>query len=222
MRFSQLAVRALINRLGCVLQGEKYLIYPLHVTPEAVLIGGSPEIADQFHIIKNISMNLPYGVKLYVKEHPDQIIGMGLGYDFYRRLATLPNVRILLACANLSNLLDSPSCLGVAVIAGTMGLEAALKRKAVFVFGNTIYSIADCFIKPRDWDDFFFLVKQISDGVFIFNEAALYAILGALDKCVVRGSIDFAECNTSWEMDLASKKVLRNFLLGLIGKSLKV
>lgn len=221
MRFSRLAVNVAIKRCDCAQAGEKYLIYPLHVTPEAVLIGGSPEIADQFSLIKNISMNLPYGVKLYVKEHPDQVIGIGLDYDFYRRLASLPNVRIVRASASLAAMLDSPDCMGVVVIGGTTGLEAAMKRKAVFVFGNAIYGAADCFIKPKDFDDFFFQVKCIVDGKFVFNETALYAMLQALNECVVRGSIDYSACKTTWEMHVASQHIGRNFLLELKGEKLE-
>ena len=210
-----------IRRHVSSLPYENYLIFPLHVTPEAVLIGGSPEIADQFSLIKNISMNLPYGVKLYVKEHPDQVIGIGLGYDFYRKVATLPNVRIMRANSNLASMIDVPNCIGVTVISGTTGLEAAMKRKAVFIFGSAIYGVAECFIKFTDWDSFFFQVKSILDGKFIFNEAALYAILEALNQSVVHGPVDYSSCKTTWEMDVASQKVGRNFLLGLINHSQK-
>ena len=49
---------------------ENFVLYPLHISPEASLLGTAPEMAEQFGFIKNISINLPYGVKLYVKEHP--------------------------------------------------------------------------------------------------------------------------------------------------------
>src|SRR5207245_461950 len=73
---------------------DKFVLFPLHVTPEASLLGSAPELADQFSLIKNLSMNLPAGVFLYVKEHPYQQMGLGLEYGFYRRLQSLPNVRL--------------------------------------------------------------------------------------------------------------------------------
>ena len=69
---------------------EPFVIYPLNTSPEAALLGSYPELADQFSLIKNISMNLPYGVKLYVKEHPLAHLGLGLDFGFYRRLSALP------------------------------------------------------------------------------------------------------------------------------------
>lgn len=169
---------------------EPFVIYPLHISPEAAILGTSPELADQFSLIKNISMNLPYGVKLYVKQHPYEHLGMGLDYGFYRRLATLPNVRIFDRKASLNAMLDHPRFLAVALLAGTSAIDAALKRKPVFIFGHTYYSIADCFIKPSSFQEFFDKLKSIMQGKFEFNDRALNALLGALDKSAVRANVD--------------------------------
>jgi len=169
---------------------EPFVIYPLHISPEAAILGTAPELADQFGLIKNISMNLPYGVKLHVKQHPYEHLGLGLDFGFYRRLATLPNVRIFDRKAKLDAMLDHPRFLAVALLAGTSALDAALKRKPVFVFGHTYYSKADCFIKPLDFQDFFSQLTLIMHGKFEFNDRALNAMLGALDKSVVRADID--------------------------------
>src|SRR3989338_1193452 len=169
---------------------EPFVIYPLHISPEAAILGTAPELADQFSLIKNISMNLPYGVKLYVKMHPYEHLGLGLDFGFYRRLATLPNVRIFDRKAKLDAMLDHPRFLAMALLAGTSALDAALKRKPVFVFGHTYYSNADCFIKPSDFQNFFNQLRSIMQGKFEFNDRALNAMLGALDKRVVRADID--------------------------------
>src|SRR5207248_2167707 len=114
-----------------------------------------PELADQFSLLKNISMNLPFGVRLYVKEHPAQFLGNGLNYGFYRRLTALSNVRYYRADAPLKELVSHRRCLGVAVINGTVGLEAAMNRKPVFVFGRALYGAGDCFFKPQSFDEFY-------------------------------------------------------------------
>ena len=186
---SSVLIKTLIAR-EYVPRNEPFVIYPLHISPEAAILGTAPELADQFGLIKNISMNLPYGVKLYVKQHPYEHLGLGLDYGFYRRLTTLPNVRIFDRKANLNAMLDHPNFLAVALLAGTTALDAALKRKPVFVFGHTYYSIADCFIKPSCFQDFFNQLTSVMQGKFEFNERALNAILGALDKSVVRADID--------------------------------
>lgn len=186
---SSALIKTLIT-LEHVSRNEPFVIYPLHISPEAAILGTTPELADQFGLIKNISMNLPYGVKLYIKQHPYEHLGLGLDYGFYRRLATLPNVRIFDRKANLNAMLDHPRFLAVVILAGTVALDAVLKRKPVFVFGRTFYSIADCFIKPSSFHDFFNQLTLIMQGRFQFNDLALNAIIGALDKSVVRANID--------------------------------
>ncbi len=194
--WSAVRIRALVTR-EVTPKDEAFLLFPLQVSPEASLLGTFPELADQFGLIKNISMNLPYGVKLYVKEHPYAELGLGLDYDFYRRLSNLPNVRIVLGTARLDQFIEHPGCLGVALVNGTLGLEAALKRKPVFVFGRTVYAIADCFLKPSNFEEFYAQLMSIRRGEYRFDERALYAILNALDASVVRADVDFLACPNS-------------------------
>jgi Capsule polysaccharide biosynthesis protein len=172
-------------------QNEPFVLYPLHTSPEAALLGSYPELADQFGLIKDLSMNLPFGVKLYVKEHPLGDLGLGLDYDFYRRLTALPNVRIIRGDARLDKLIEHPRFLAVAILTGTVGLDAAIKRKPVFIFGRAIYAAADCFIKPTDFEDFHRHIQRLLKGEFQFNERALYAMLHALDASIVRTDVDF-------------------------------
>src|SRR5262249_3094955 len=155
------------------------------ILPEATLLGSAPEIADQFGLIKNISMSLPFGVRLYVKEHPAQQLGTGLDYGFYRRLMSLPNVRYVPASADVRNILRHRGCLAVAVINGPVGLEGAMNfRKPVFVFAPALYGAADCFLKPKNFGEFFTQVEGIRNGEFTFDEDALYAMLQAIDDSV--------------------------------------
>jgi hypothetical protein len=170
---------------------DPFVLYPLHTSPEAALLGSYPELADQFGLIKNISMNLPYGVKLYVKEHPLGDLGAGLDYDFYRRLSALPNVRIIRGTTRLDQLLEHPRFLAVVMLTGTVGLDAAIKRKPAFLFGRAIYGVADCFFKPSSFEEFHTQLLRIMRGEYKFDEQALYAILNALDMSVVRADVDF-------------------------------
>lgn len=176
---------------------EKFVLFPLHVTPEATLLGSVPELADQFSFIKNISMNLPAGVFLYVKEHPHQQMGLGLDYAFYKRVRSLPNVRLYSHAVRAESLYCDLNCLAVVVIAGTVGLEAALKRKPVFVFGRPIYYRGDCFVKPRTFEDFFLELKRIMNGDYKFDEEGLYAILQAMKDAVMEADVDFSKAR-SW------------------------
>lgn len=209
--WSSLLIRSFVPRYHEPLD-EPFVLYPLHVSPEASLLGTAPELADQFGFIKNISMNLPYGVKLYVKEHPHSTFGDGLDYDFYRRISNLPNVRIFHAKTSLDGLLEHPSFLAVIGISGTVCLDAALKRKPVFVFGRPSFAVADCFLKPENFEDFCRQLMSIQRGEFSFNEQALYAILQALDASIVRADVDLSTCTNQLELATSFTKIMRNFV----------
>lgn len=193
-------------------QDEPFVLYPLHVSPEASLLGTTPELADQFGFIKNISMNLPYGFKLYVKEHPHSTFGDGLDYDFYRRISTLPNVRIFYAKTSIDKLLEHPGFLAVIGISGTVCLDVALKRKPVFIFGRPSFAEADCFIKPANFEDLCRQLMSIQRGEFCFDEQALYAILQALDASITRADVDLSTCSNQLELATSFTKIMRNFV----------
>jgi hypothetical protein len=221
-KISAISSRAMIRaciRQDSGLSGEIYIVFPLHVSPEATLLGSVPELADQFWLIKNISMNLPFGVGLYVKDHPSQPVGHGLDFGFYRRLQSLPNVRLIKSDVNLSQMLNNQCCLAVAVINGTVGLEAALMKRPVFVFGKAIYGYADCFLKPKDFEEFYQQVRAIQEKRFSFNETALYAMLHALDDNVVRADVDFSRYPSWAEMVLGSLPIYKTYFQGLLVKN---
>ena len=194
---SSFLIKTFIKRESDAGVNESFLIYPLQFSPEASLLGANPEGADQFTIIKNVSMNLPYGVKLYVKEHPFDTAGAGLNYDFYRKLAVLPNVRIIKGRSSLNDLMEHPNFLALLSINGTSIIEAAFKRKPVFIFGRSFYGLADCFIKPANYDEFYNALLTIIQGIYEFNEGALYAMLMALDKSVVRADVNLVVDNST-------------------------
>jgi hypothetical protein len=213
---SRIAIRHWLNAEGRP-RDEEFVLFPLHVLPEATLLGSAPEIADQFALLKNMSMHLPFGVRLYVKEHPAQQLGFGLDYGFYRRLTSLPNVRYFKASANLHEMLTHRGCLGVAVINGTVGLEAAMiYRKPVFVFGPALYGVGDCFIKPKNYEEFFAAIQTIRRGEFQFDEEALYALLQAFDDAVTRADVDLAATKSWTETAMGGVLIIRQFLVEFI------
>jgi hypothetical protein len=195
-KYSKFLITLLIRREANA-RSEPFLVYPLQTSPEASLLGTLPEVADQFNIIKNVSMNLPYGVKLYVKEHPFDYVGAGLDYSFYKRLGSLPNVRIIRGKASLNNLLDHPQFIALVSLNGTSIIEAAFKRRPVFIFGRSFYGAADCFFKPKSFEEFYQQLRSIMRGKYVFNERALYAMLMALDQSVVRSDVNLVVDNST-------------------------
>ncbi len=81
------------TRLKDLLDGFRYVFFPLQVEPEVSLHGLAQEYFDQINTVAQISMNLPADAILIVKEHPAQIGRRSTG--FYKRIQGIPNVRLI-------------------------------------------------------------------------------------------------------------------------------
>jgi hypothetical protein len=167
--------------------------------PEASVLGSDPELADQFSLIKNISMNLPWGLFLYVKEHPLQNPVSGYDYLFYKRLAELPNVKLLDKRSAIEPVLKHENCLGVAVLNGTTAIDAMINNKPAFVFGrNSIFRGCEYFEFPNTFDDFSRTLLKIMAGEYVVDADSRNAYLMALTKSVVSSDFDYSVLK-SWE-----------------------
>ena len=116
---------------------EKFIIYPLHFQPEASTSVNAWPFVDQLSVIKNIAFSLPDGYKLYVKPHPN---GFGYGgVKFYKKIRAIPRVKLIPYFINPKELIVASA--GVITLAGTMGFEALMLKKPVFLFGNIFYEV---------------------------------------------------------------------------------
>ena len=114
----------------------KFFLYPLHSQPESSTSVLAPYFCDQLNTIRNIAFALPLPYKLYVKEHP---VARGeRTSDFYRKLKEFPNAVLIAPNENTGELVKNSS--GVITLSSTVGLEAALAGKKVYVLGNVFYS----------------------------------------------------------------------------------
>lgn len=145
------------------LEGTPFIYYPLHTEPEQSLGQISPEFFFQLTAIAALSRDLPAGFKLAVKDVP---MGCGRRPDnFYDQILRLKNVVIL----NLS--VPGPEvvrrAVGVATIAGTGGLEAALMGKPVISFGrHNPYNFLPHVMVVKDLSDLpAFVRKMVGDEV---------------------------------------------------------
>ena len=117
-------------------KNEKFFLFPLQYQPEAATDVYAVYYCDQFNTAQNIAFSLPFPYKLYVKEHP---MGVGTrGSEFYRKLKNIPNVVLISAHENMENLIKNSS--GVITLTSTVGAEAALAGKPVYVLGDVFYS----------------------------------------------------------------------------------
>src|SRR5262249_16763775 len=104
--------------------------------------------------------------------------------------------------------------LAVAVINGTIGLEAALMfRRPVFVFAPALYQAGGCFLKPESFEEFGRQILEIRSGRYMFDEEGLYAVLQAIDDCVGRAPVDLTKSRSWTETALLGVPIYREFLV---------
>lgn len=115
--------------------GERFLLYPLHFHPESSTSVNARIYLDEYNVIRNIAFSLPAGTMLYVKDHISAFAHPKL--EFYRRVAALPNVRLLKPEEPTKQLIRES--LGVITLTSTMGYEALLLNRRVFLFGSVFY-----------------------------------------------------------------------------------
>lgn len=112
-----------------------FYIYPTHYHPESSTSVLAQDYTNELNNIINIHNNLPVGTYLYVKDH---ISARGVqGHDFYKKIKSLPGVRLVHFDYNVKKLIKHSK--GVITVTSTVGYEASLLGKPVFLFGNTFY-----------------------------------------------------------------------------------
>lgn len=135
------AVRMYINRkrnaglYSTINNTDKFVYYPFHVPLDFQLTVRSNEYLDQISLLKYIANVLPYGYKLYVKEHPAAV-----GAYSHKELSALiheGNVKIIHPSVNSYDLIANSKC--VLTINSKVGSEALLQKKKVIVLGDAFY-----------------------------------------------------------------------------------
>lgn len=116
--------------------GEKYLFYPMHAPGEdTVIVRGFPHL-DEMALIKIISMSLPAGYKLYVKEHP--------GWEGWqtlcelRRLREIEEVRLIESATDSHFVINNSE--GCVVLNSSVWFESLMLAKPVICIGTGIFT----------------------------------------------------------------------------------
>jgi len=117
------------------LSGEKYIYYPLHVPHNFQLYVRSPEFINQEALIEYLGRCLPYGYKLYVKEHSAAIGAHALWPTRYYLKSH--NTKLIHPRVNSFDLIKNADC--VVTINSKVGVEALMQLKPVIVLGKAFY-----------------------------------------------------------------------------------
>ena len=123
------------NIYGSLSDNDDFFLFPLQVQPEASTSVSAPFFSDLLNTVKNIAFSLPLPWKLYVKEHPSA--KGDRPWDFYQILKRIPNVVLISPSENVESLIKKSQ--GVITLTSTIGMEAALAGKPVYVLGDVSY-----------------------------------------------------------------------------------
>ena len=151
MLFSNLRNHALrrIRRLflkekyDFIVESERYILFPLHVVPESSVSGCAMFFSDLITTIRYAAFSLPINFMLYVKEHPSAVGTRNR--QFYREINKIPNVRLIDHNISTEKLIKNAD--SIVTLSSTIGLEAALIGKYVFLLGDVVYQYHPMCIK---------------------------------------------------------------------------
>ncbi len=116
---------------------ENYFYYPLQYEPEAATLLMGNDYSNQLSIIERIARNLPGGCLLVVKEHYAQ--PGSRDWSFYGKLRYFPNVRLVRPGTSSIDLIRG--CRAVVTVNSTVGWEALLLKKPVYLLGRAVYRL---------------------------------------------------------------------------------
>ncbi|MDD3289235.1 MAG: hypothetical protein PHX43_09600 [Alphaproteobacteria bacterium] len=158
------------------LKGKSFAFYPLHTEPEvSLLVYGRPYV-NQIEIIRMLAMSLPADMILVVKEHPWMVGKRSLGS--YKKMLNIPKVVIAHPALEAREIIKSSKM--VAVVTGSVALEAAIIGRPVITFGDCPYNaLPENMVKrcsdPRKLPQ---IIREILSG-YSSNDKALEAYVAA-------------------------------------------
>ncbi len=150
-----------INRLYDIndlhdIKEDDFFVYPIHFHPESSTSVLASSYVNEYHNILNIAMNLPFEYTLYVKEHPSAVGFNTVG--FYKKIQEIPNVKLVNHAINARSLVKKSK--GVITITSTMGFEALVMEKKVFLFGRVFYENHPNCIRVINFNELFDSIKN--------------------------------------------------------------
>ena len=155
----------------------RYCFYPLHTEPEVSLLVYGRPFLNQIEVIRTLALSLPVDMVLVVKEHPWMVGKRTMGA--YQKLLDIPRVRLVSPAMDARALIASASL--VAVVTGSVALEAAILGKPVITFGECPYNALPPALVQRckDLRELPQLVRSMLSG-YARDDAALEAYVAAV------------------------------------------
>jgi hypothetical protein len=139
---------------------RRFFVYPMQFHPESTTSVNAPFYVDELTLIRNIAASMPYGMQLYVKDHRHVAAGRQ-PLSFYRALSRLPNVTLVDPDVDAKAMVARSR--GVITNTSTMGFEALVLGRPVFLFGHTFYDFHPMARRLASYDELFDALKKVDE-----------------------------------------------------------
>lgn len=160
-----------------------YFVYPLQFHPESSTSVDGPAFTHELSNILGIAQNLPFGYSLYVKDHRHAAGRQPL--SFYEKVAHLPNAVLVHPDYHTKTLLRHARA--VVCVTSTMGYEALVLGKPVFLLGHPFYEFFPGCVRVPSFDGAFEAFSR--HGELQASPADVAALVTAYYLCSVKGSM---------------------------------
>ncbi|CUU79961.1 Capsule polysaccharide biosynthesis protein [Campylobacter hyointestinalis subsp. hyointestinalis] len=175
---------------------SNFIFYAMHFEPEGGTNVTVP-LQNQLTIIQMLSLAIPKGWKLYVKEHPHQFnlnnahqsfyyynIKWWKNIEFYKELQKLDNVEILNYNIPSKTLIQKAKA--ISTINGTITLESVLYNKPVIVFGADYFPIqTKNMISIKGYKDLKIVMNNLQENIKIYD-------IGGVPEEILESMKDYA------------------------------
>jgi len=175
---------------------ESYILFAAHFQPERSTCPDGGYFSDLRLAIDMLYNALPDGMYLYYREHPTtfkalDVIGSPRSLKFYSDLKMkYPRLKFIQTDENMVGLIESSKA--VSTITGSVGWEAIIKGKPVFLFGDSWYRHAPNVFSVDD-------SKQLKNDILtslLDDYDYKYEILNFIDS-VFQKTTDFSKLQHS-------------------------
>jgi len=163
---------------------QNYIYVALHYQPEKTTSPEGDIFVEQWLMVQMLAYLIPDGWLLYVKEHNSQFAErlygeQGRTHDFYERLATFKNLKLISTETSSFELIDHAKA--VATVTGTVGLESVIRSVPVLSFGHAWYALCEGVFDLKNSDDVRVALHKIEEG-YVVNRENVESFLYAIEK----------------------------------------
>lgn len=137
--------------------GDKYIYYPFHVPYDVQLTSRSRLFYIQEGLVEYLSRVIPYGYKLYVKEHPASIGGHSF-WVLRSMLGQYKNIELIHPRFNSFDLIKNAAL--VVTVNSKVGFEALMQNRKVVVVGDVFYKNKGVTYDVDNLNDLEAVIKQ--------------------------------------------------------------